>query len=121
ESGTAARVPRRLQRGAQQQQLGRGLPNERQALQRRVRQAFGEVVRRQLNLNAVQMQTLQRTDQKYEQQRRVVVLEEREARLNLAAVMQDSTGHPDQEKIAQYLDQLVRGQRRRAELLESEQ
>jgi hypothetical protein len=120
ESGTAAQVPRRLQRGAQQQ-LGRGAPNERQVLQQRVRRAFNEVVRRQLNLSAPQMQTLQRTDQKFEQQRRAVVLEEREARLNLAAAMQDSTGHPDQDKIAQYLDQLVRGQRRRAELLESEQ
>jgi len=121
ESGTAARVPRRLQRGAQQQQLGRGAPNERQLLQQRVRRAFNEVVRRQLNLSVPQMQTLQRTDQKYEQQRRAVVLEEREARLNLAAAMQDSTGHPDQDKIAQYLDQLVAGQRRRAELLASEQ
>jgi len=86
-----------------------------------VRLAFNELVRRQLNLNPAQMQTLQRTDQKYEQQRRAVVLGEREARLNLAAAMQDSTGHPDQDKIAQYLDQLVRGQRQRAELLESEQ
>src|SRR5438552_9044580 len=121
ETGMAARVPRRLQRGAQQQQLGRGEPNERQLLQQRVRRAFNEVVRRQLNLSVPQMQTLQRTDQKYEQQRRAVVLEEREARLNLAAAMQDSTGHPDQDKIAQYLDQLVAGQRRRAELLASEQ
>ena len=120
ESATAARVPRRMQRGAQQQ-LGRGTPNERQALQQRVRQAFAGVVRRQLNLSAPQMQTLQRTDQKYEQQRRAIVRDERDARLNLAAAMQDSTGHPDQDKIAQYLDELVRGQRRRAELLEAEQ
>jgi hypothetical protein len=121
ESRTRARVERRMQRGAQQPQIGRGAFNERQALQRRVRLAFNELVRRQLNLNPAQMQTLQRTDQKYEQQRRALVLGEREARLNLAAAMQDSTGHPDQDKIAQYLDQLVRGQRQRAELLESEQ
>jgi len=127
ESGTATQVPRRAQRRAQQlgqqqpQQLGPGAPNERQILQQRVRRAFNDVVRRQLNLSPAQMQTLQRTDQKYEQQRRAVLLEEREARLNLAAAMQDSTGHADQDKIAQYLDQLVHGQRRRAELLESEQ
>jgi len=67
------------------------------------------------------MQTLQRVDQKYEQQRRGVLRDERDARLNLKAAMQDSTGHPDQDKIATYLDQLVHGQRRRAELLEAEQ
>jgi hypothetical protein len=35
--------------------------------------------------------------------------------------MEDSSGHPDEDKIAESLDQLVRGQRRRAELLEAEQ
>jgi hypothetical protein len=120
ESTAPARVPRRMQRGAQQQ-LPRAAPNEQQVLRQRVRQAFAGVVRKQLNLNPVQMQTLQRTDQKYEQQRRAVVLSEREARLGLKAAMEDSTGHPDQDKIAQYLDQLVQGQRRRADLLEGEQ
>lgn len=103
------------------QQPGRGVPNERQALQRRVRQAFAGVVRRQLNLDATKMQQLQRVDQKYEQQRREVLRSEREARLNLKAAMQDSSGHPDQDKIAQYMDQLVQGQRKRADLLDGEQ
>ena len=120
ESAAPARVQRRAQRGAQQQ-LPRAVPKEQQLLRQRVRQAFAGVVRKQLNLNAAQMQTLQRTDQKYEQQRRAVVLGEREARLGLKSAMEDSTGHPDQDKIAQYLDQLVQGQRRRAELLEAEQ
>jgi periplasmic protein CpxP/Spy len=78
-------------------------------------------VRRQLNLDAGKMQQLQRVDQKYEQQRRQVLKSEREARLNLKTAMQDSTGHPDQDKIAQYMDQLVHGQRQRADLLEGEQ
>jgi hypothetical protein len=113
------RGPARQQR--RQQQLGRATPNDRQLLQRRVRQAFAGVVQKQLNLNPAQMQTLQRTDQKYEQQRRGVVIDERNARLSLKAAMEDSSGHPDQDKIAESLDQLVRGQRRRAELLEAEQ
>jgi hypothetical protein len=120
ESATAARVPRRAQRGLEQQ-LGRAAPNDRQALRVQVRQAFAGVVRKQLNLNASQMQTLQQTDRKYEQQRGAVLRQEREARMSLKATMEDSTGHPDQDKIAQYLDQLVRGQRQRAELLEAEQ
>ena len=103
------------------QQPGRGAPTEQQALQRQVRQAFARVVRRQLNLDAAKMQQLQRVDQKFEQQRREVLRSERQARLNLKAAMQDSTGHPDQDKIAQYMDQLVHGQRQRADLLEGEQ
>jgi periplasmic protein CpxP/Spy len=120
ESGTGAQNPARPLREAQQQP-GRGTPTERQALQRQVRQAFARVVRRQLNLDAGKMQQLQRVDQKYEQQRRQVLKSEREARLNLKTAMQDSTGHPDQDKIAQYMDQLVHGQRQRADLLEGEQ
>ena len=120
ESGAGAQNPARPLRESQQQP-GRGTPTERQALQRQVRQAFARVVRRQLNLDAGKMQQLQRVDQKYEQQRRQVLKSEREARLNLKTAMQDSTGHPDQDKIAQYMDQLVHGQRERADLLEGEQ
>jgi protein CpxP len=118
ESASAAQT--RPLRGARQQPAS-GTPAERQALQRRVRQAFAGVVRRQLNLDAAKMQQLQRVDQKYEQQRREVLRSERAARLNLKTAMQDSTGHPDQDKIAQYMDQLVHGQRQRADLLEGEQ
>lgn len=118
ESTSAAQA--RPLRGQRQQPRG-GTPTERQALQRRVRQAFAGVVRRQLNLDAAKMQQLQRVDQKYEQQRREVLRSEREARFNLKAAMQDSAGHPDQDKIAQYMDQLVHGQRQRADLLEGEQ
>ena len=103
--------------------LGRAAPGtlqERQALQRRVREAFSGVVRRELKLDASQMQTLLRVDQKYQQQRRALQREERETRLNLRAVMVDSTAR-DQDKIAQYLDRLVQGQRKRADLIEAEQ
>lgn len=103
--------------------LGRAAPGtlqERQALQRRVREAFSGVVRRELKLDASQMQTLLRVDQKYQQQRRALQREEREARLGLRAAMLDSAAR-DQNKIAQYLDQLVQGQRKRADLLDGEQ
>ena len=115
----AGQAPARQQRGGQR--ASAMAPSDRQALQRRVRQAFTAVVRRQLNLDAAQMQTLQRVDQKYEQQRRGVLRDERDARMNLKLAMEDSTGHPDQDKISQYLDQLVKGQRRRADLLDAEQ
>ena len=95
-------------------------PNERQALQRRVADAFAGVVQRELKLERPQMQNLRRVEQKYEQQRRTIQREERQTRLNLITAMRDSAA-PDQSKIASYLDQLVQGQRKRAELLESEQ
>ena len=97
-----------------------GPPNEQRALQARVRQAFAGVVRRQLNLDAAQMDKLRAVDVKYEQQRRAILRDERDARLNLRAAMQDST-NVDQSKIAQLMDRLVQGQRKRADLLDGEQ
>ncbi len=113
-------------RGAAQQSVARGrgaqtmVPADRQALERQVRQAIARVVRRQLNLTDVQMQTLQRTDGKYDQQRRTLNRDEHATRLGLKAAMADSAG-PDQDKIARYMDALVQAQHRRADLLEAEQ
>ena len=95
-------------------------PAERQERQRRVRQAFDGVVRRQLNLDDQKMRQLRKAQTKFEQQRRMLNVDERQARLALRAAMEDSTGR-DQNKISQNLDQLVAAQRRRADLLESEQ
>src|SRR5512138_1827757 len=55
-------------------------PNpRRQALVRQVRQAFARTVQRQLSLTDEQMQSLQRADGKYEQQRRALLRDERQA------------------------------------------
>jgi hypothetical protein len=115
QHGGRAKVPRGEARGAQQEQ--------RQALQRQVRQAFSRAVRRRLNLNDDQMNKLQDVNRKYDVQRRDLLRTEREARQGLAATMQDST-LPDatrQARASQFMDQLVQSQRRRADLLESEQ
>src|SRR5512146_3319827 len=95
-------------------------PNpRRQALVRQVRQAFARTVRKQLSLTDQQMQSLQRVDGKYEQQRRALLRDERQTRLELLAAMAD-TASVDQSKIARELDALVQGQRKRADLLDSE-
>jgi len=115
QRGGRAKVPRGEARGTQQEQ--------RQALQRQVRQAFSRAVRRRLNLNDDQMNKLQEVNRKYDVQRRDLLRTEREARQGLAATMQDST-LPDatrQARASQFMDQLVQSQRRRADLLESEQ
>lgn len=113
--GSATAEQRRAARQAMQEQ-----GDERQALRGQVRRAFAQVVRRRLNLNDEQMGKWQQTDRKYEQQRNEVLRSEREARVGLRTAMQDSVG-PNQEKISQYMDQLVQAQHRRADLLESEQ
>lgn len=96
-------------------------PNpRRQALQRQVREAFAQVVRKQLNLNDEQMRSLQRVDAKYERQRRALLREERQTRLELLQAMADSAS-PDQPRIARQLDALVQSQRNRADLLDAEQ
>jgi Spy/CpxP family protein refolding chaperone len=96
-------------------------PNpRRQALMGQVRQAFARTVRKQLSLTDEQMQSLQRVDVKYEQERRALLRDERQARIGLLAAMADSTS-ADQSKIARQLDALVQGQRKRADLLDSEQ
>jgi hypothetical protein len=118
-SGSRLEAPRGRGRVAGRQGLRNGTPAERQALERRVRQAFTGVVRRQLNLDDKQMRQLQEADTKYERQRRALNGEERRARLALKASMLDSTR--DQNRIAENIDQLLSAQRRRAELLEAEQ
>lgn len=111
------RADRQLERGETAAQQ----PNpRRQALQKQVRQAFANAVRKQLDLNDDQMRSLQRADANFERQRRGLLREERQARVDLAAAMADSTS-PDQSRIARQLDVLLQSQRKRADLLESEQ
>lgn len=115
------RANRELRGRAGRGQLGdSATPAEQQALIRRIRQAFGGVVRRQLNLDDEKFGQFQRVDQRFQQQRNQLQRGERETRLALKAAMED-TANVDQGKIAQYLNELTQAQRRRTDLLESEQ
>jgi hypothetical protein len=116
QGGGARKAERQAARAGRAGQGG----NE-QALALQVRQAFAGVVRRRLNLNDDQARQLQTTQQRFQQQRNQLQRDERQARLGLKAAMADSTGTADQGKIAQYMDQLVQGQHRRANILEAEQ
>jgi Spy/CpxP family protein refolding chaperone len=94
-----------------------------QALVRKVRQAFGGVVRRRLNLNDDQWKRFDRVDRQFQRQRNQLRQQERQTRLALRAAMQDTVNidQTKMAKISQYLDELTQGQRRRADLLEAEQ
>ena len=94
-------------------------PAERQAAIRLVRQAMNRAYRTRLKLDNEQMQTLTRTDMRYERQRQDLLRSERDTRQGLRAAMADST--PDQTRIAGFIDQLAQAQHKRADLLDAEQ
>jgi hypothetical protein len=110
----AAATRPNAQRGAAGRAAGQ------QPLARQLRQQFARVVQRQLNLSDENAKRLEDSDRKFEQQRTQLRRDERQARMGLRAALADTT-NVDQAKIAQYMDELTRGQRRRADILEAEQ
>src|SRR4051812_11317622 len=89
-SGTVAHAQNRGERA------GRGaIGTDQPPLARRVREAWGGVVRRQLNLSEERWQQFDRVDRKFEQQRNQLRRDERQARLGLKAAMED-TANVDQ-------------------------
>ncbi len=103
-------------------QRGGDTPTARQRqLAGQVRKAFSDVVRRQLALNDEQAKRLTQVDNRFQKERNAINQDERAARQGLRAVLEDTVGTPDQGKVDGYLTQLVRAQRRRADVLEAEQ
>lgn len=124
ESTTARPFGGRGGRVGQRGARGRaGTPDgaRRQALAKQVRQAFAGVVKRQLNLSDDQARQLQTVDNRFQRQRTDLLRSERQTRMALAAALADTTGTPDQARIAEYMDQLVQAQHKRADLLDAEQ
>ena len=96
------------------------VPPQRAELEQRLRQRTAEVVRRRLELNDDQMARLATVNQQLDKQRMALVGEERQARIALRTEMQAGNG-ANQQKVATLLDQMLRLQRRRLELVENEQ
>lgn len=92
----------------------------RPELERRFRQRTAEVVRRRLQLTVDQMARLQAVDTQFDHQRGVLVAEERQARQSLRAELTAGDA-ANQQKVANLLDQLMQLQRKRLDLVESEQ
>jgi len=97
-----------------------GAPAQGRALELQFRERLAEVVKRRLDLNESQMQQLGRVNDRFERDRMLLLRDERRARQALRAevLAGDSA---DQAKVAGLLDQLLRIQRRRLDLTESEQ
>ena len=92
----------------------------REALERRVRERIAAEVRDQLGLDEAQAQRLSATNRKFEERRRLLLAEERTARVTLREqlIRGDSA---DQRRVGSLVDQLISVQRRRLDLVEQEQ
>lgn len=104
---------------AGQEGRGRLDPQKRQMLEQRVRERFGEVVRRQLALSDDQFRRLRETNRQYEGQRRDLVQRERTAR----AAIRDELGQPnggDEARVGDRMQELLALQRERLSLTEAE-
>src|SRR5262245_22491668 len=77
----------------------------RAMVETRVRQALAAAVRKNLALNDEQMRQLQRTDRKFEAERRALTFEERVVRQTLRQEIEDSTA-TDQSKIEASMSRL---------------
>ena len=98
----------------------REIAPQRAELERRVRERTAEIVRRRLQLNDDQMSRLRVANQQFDQQRMALVTEERQARLALRSELVAGDA-ANQQKVGALLDQLMRLQRRRLDLMENEQ
>lgn len=92
----------------------------RARLETEVRRNFARLVRQRVGLSEEQMDRLVPLTQRYEQQRRQLQMDERDARLSLREIMRDEQT-ADAKQVDQLLQKLVDVQKRRAQLLESEQ
>lgn len=93
---------------------------QRDSLEGRVRERMGRMMREQLGLNDDQMRRLQATNRQFEGQRRALLEQERGARMALRQELQrgDTTR---QQEVSTLLDQMMRLQRQRLDLVEAEQ
>jgi periplasmic protein CpxP/Spy len=85
-----------------------------------IRRGFARAVRQRVGLSDTQMRQLGPLSQRHEQQRRRLQLEERNTRTSLRVAVRDYQP-ADSAKVGQLLQNLIDIQRRRVQLLESEQ
>lgn len=106
--------------GALAQRQGGADSAGRARLEGQIRQGFGRLVRQRVGLSEDQMARLGPVSQRYEQQRRQLQVEERDARLALRAAIRNAET-ADAKQVDQLLQKMVDIQKRRVQLLDTEQ
>jgi len=100
---------------------GRGgaTPAQRAELEARVRERMAEVVKTRLALTDDQTKKLGDVNRKYEERRRLLNDQERDVRMGIRDQM--LADKPDEQKVGDLLDRMMRVQKQRFELVEAEQ
>ena len=91
----------------------------RPGLEQQLRQRVAEITRKRLQLDDTQMSKLQAVNARFAPQLAALVTQERQSRQQLRSQM--TAPAPDQGQVASLLDNLLRIQKQRIELMESEQ
>jgi hypothetical protein len=92
----------------------------RARLESAIRRGFAQAARKRVGLSDAQINRLAPMMQRYEQQRRQLLRDERDARMSLRAQMRNEQT-ADATKVDQLLQRLVDVQKRRVQLVEAEQ
>ena len=104
----------------QNQQAPLDRPQDRQALEQRVRQRMWQLAKRRVGLSDEQMRKLVPVNQRFERDRREIMRAERDERVALRQALVDST-HVDQQAIGGHLDRLMQLEHQRLDLVDREQ
>ena len=119
--GSAQAGAMRVNRRARQlEPEGGRQPNRTQQLQQQIRRSLWRVTKQRLGFSDEQMLRLERTSQRYDQQRRALAQQERAQRVALRTEMLADTA-ANQAAIAEALDQIHAAQVRRVALQGEEQ
>jgi Spy/CpxP family protein refolding chaperone len=95
-------------------------PNQRQMLEKRLRERTGQVVQKRLGLSDAQMRQLQSANQQFEGRRSQLVTREREIRRSLRSELMLGD-KANQSKVGQLLDETLILERQRLDLVQNEQ
>jgi len=115
------REAQRPQKQEQRQELPQGVqPNRNQQLQQQIRRSLWRVAKQRIGFSDDQMLRLERTSQRFDQQRRMLAQEEKAQRVAMRTeILADSSAN--QSNIAIALEQLHGLQQRRLDLQAEEQ
>jgi hypothetical protein len=95
-------------------------PEQRRAVEQRLQERFGSVVRNQLNLDDQQFQRLRETNREFEGQRRDLVRRERATRLSVRDELQRTDASADNAKVGEQMQEMLKLQRAKLDLIEQE-